>query len=480
MTELELIHGAVARVAEATRTLAQEIWQYAELPYEETKSAQALMHALEREGFSVQSGTAGIPTCFVASCQVGTGGPTFGFLGEYDALSGLSQKAGQAKREPVRPGGPGHGCGHNLLGAGCFAAAVAVRDCMQTLGLPGNVVYYGCAAEEGAGSKQFMARAGLFDKADFVLTWHPGDLNQIPAKTNVAILGANFIFDGVAAHAGSSPHLGRSALDAAELMNVGVNYLREHMPDNARVHYAYSDPGGSAPNVVPDHAVIKYEVRAPRVTQAKALFARVVDIARGAALMTQTRMKYEVTMAFSDYAPNKTLAAVVERCYQLLGAPPWTQEDFALAAGFLNTYPEATRRAGQEALEEELREPLPPDWMQYPLDRVVHSFSPGERGYVCGSTDVGDVSYAVPTVMLTTATACLGNVGHSWQNTAQSCSATGMKGMLQAARVMALSALRLIQDPGTIQRAKEELLSKNGGKYCCPLPDSVTPPVGSY
>ncbi|MGM9641308.1 MAG: amidohydrolase [Faecousia sp.] len=473
MTELELINQAVARVAEATRALAEQIWQYAELPYEEKKSAAALTEALRREGFSVQSGVAGIPTCFVASCQVGTGGPAFGFLGEYDALSGLSQKAGQASREPVSPGGPGHGCGHNLLGAGCFAAAVAVRDCMKALGLSGKVLYYGCAGEEGAGSKQFMARAGLFDGVDFALSWHPGSLNQIPAKSNVAIFGANFIFDGVAAHAGGSPHLGRSALDAAELMNVGANYLREHMPDNARVHYAYSDPGGSAPNVVPDHTVIKYEVRAPKVEQAKELFARVVDIAKGAALMTQTRMQYEVTMAFSDYAPNRVLAAVVDKCYQALGAPRWTREDYALAADFLHTYPEATRRAAPE-------ESLEPDWERSPLDGLVHPFCPQERGCVCGSTDVGDVSYATPTVMLTTATACLGNVGHSWQNTAQSCSPIGMKGMLQAARVMALSALQILQSPETIAAAKAELLSKNGGAYRCPLPDSVEPPIGRY
>ena len=196
-----------------------------------------------------------------------------------------------------------------------------------------------------------MARAGCFDGIDFALTWHPGTWNQVPAKRNVAIMGGNFTFDGVAAHAGGAPHLGRSALDAAELMNVGVNYLREHMPDEARVHYAYADAGGTAPNVVPAHAVIKYEVRAPTVDQVQELFERVVNIAQGAALMTQTQMRWEITMAFSDYVPNRTLAEVVDQCLREIGAPVWTEADYRLAAQFLQTYPEPTRREMARALE---------------------------------------------------------------------------------------------------------------------------------
>ena len=226
MTDLKQVKQAVERNMEEAEALARDIWAYAELPYCEEKSSGALCEALKREGFTVEAPVAGIPTCFIATFSCGSGKPAVGLLAEFDALDGLSQRAACPVQEPVAPGGAGHGCGHNLLGAGCFAAAVAIRDCFVQEGRSGKVVFFGCPAEEGAGAKQFMARAGCFDGIDFALTWHPGTLNQVPAKRNVAIMGGNFIFDGVAAHAGGAPHLGRSALDAAELMNVGVNYLR--------------------------------------------------------------------------------------------------------------------------------------------------------------------------------------------------------------------------------------------------------------
>ena len=308
---IQTIKDLVSAKADTTVALAKEIWGYAEPSYEETKSAAALVAALKQEGFTIEEGIADIPTAFTATYQCGSGKPVVGFLAEYDALSGLSQKAGCPVQEPVREGGAGHGCGHNLLGAGCYAAAVALKDYLIKEKKDGTVIFFGCPAEEGAGSKQFIARAGYFDNVDFAYTWHPETVNEVGSRGSVAIMGANFTFDGVAAHAGGEPHLGRSALDAVELMNVGCNYLREHMIDAARIHYAYSDPGGTAPNVVQSHAVIKYEVRAPKVSQVQELFTRVVDVARGAALMTGTKMKYEITMAFSDYVPNRTLGAVV-------------------------------------------------------------------------------------------------------------------------------------------------------------------------
>ena len=284
----------------------------------------------------------------------------------------------------------------------------------------------------------------------------------------------------IAAHAGGEPHLGRSALDAVELMNVGCNYLREHMIDAARIHYAYSDPGGTAPNVVQSHAVIKYEVRAPKVSQVQELFTRVVDVAKGAALMTGTKMKYEITMAFSDYVPNRTLGAVVDQCMREMGAPEWTEDEYQLAAEFLRTYPRTTMVGIREKLgyyfePEELDAAL-----EKPLDRIIHPFNPKETAYSSGSTDVGDVGYATPTVMFHVATACLGNVGHSWQNTAFSCSDIGMKGMLRAAEIMTLAAIRTMDQPAVIAKAWEELKQKNGGSYHCPLPDYVTPPIGRY
>ena len=477
---IQTVKDLVASQADAAVALAKEIWNYAELSYEEVRSAAALMEALKKEGFAIEEGIAGIPTAFTATFQSGSGKPVVGFLAEYDALAGLSQKAGCPVQEAVEPGGAGHGCGHNLLGAGCYAAAVALKDYLVKENKDGTVIFFGCPAEEGAGSKQFIARAGYFDNVDFAYTWHPETINEVGSKGSVAIMGANFTFTGVAAHAGAEPHLGRSALDAVELMNVGCNYLREHMIDAARIHYAYSDAGGSAPNVVQSCAVIKYEVRAPKVSQVQELFTRVVDVAKGAALMTGTKMQYEITMAFSDYTANRTLGAVVDQCFRELGAPDWTEEDYALAAGFLRTYPRSTMAGIREKLgayfaPEELDKAL-----EKPLDSMVHPFNPKETGYNSGSTDVGDVGYATPTVMFHVATACLGNVGHSWQNTAFACSDIGMKGMLRAAEVMTLSAIRTMAQPELIRKAKEELIRKNGGKYRCPLPDYVAPPIGRY
>ena len=480
MTQVEEIKALVAQNAETTKALASQIWDYAELSYEEFRSAAALMEALKAQGFTVEEGIAGMPTAFTAKFVSGSGKPVIGLLAEYDALSGLSQKAACPVQEAVTPGGSGHGCGHNLIGAGCYAAAVALKEYLTAHAIDGTVVFFGCPAEEGAGSKQFIARAGYFDDVDFAYTWHPATVNEVGSKGNVAIMGANFTFDGVASHAGGAPHLGRSALDAVELMNVGANYLREHMIDAARIHYAYSDPGGTAPNVVQSHAVIKYEVRAPKVNQVQELFTRLVDVAKGAALMTGTRMQYEITMAFSDYVPNKALGSLVDECMRELGAPEWTEEEYALASQFLRSYSRTALVGIKESLGEYFLPEELDDALQKPLDSVIHPFNPRETGYSSGSTDVGDVGYATPTVMLHVATACLGNVGHSWQNTAFACSGIGMKGMLRAAEMLSLAALRTIEQPELLEKAKAELRQKNGGKYSCPLPDYCTPPIGRY
>lgn len=477
---VQTIQNLVSAKADTAIALAKEIWGYAELSYEEVRSSGALIAALKKEGFSIEEGIAGIPTAFTATFSRGSGKPVVGFLAEYDALSGLSQKAACPVQEPIQEGGDGHGCGHNLLGAGSYAAAVALKDYLEKENKDGTVIFFGCPAEEGAGSKQFIARAGYFDNVDFAYTWHPATINEVGSWGDVAIMGANFTFDGVAAHAGGEPHLGRSALDACELMNIGCNYLREHMIDTARIHYAYSDPGGTAPNVVQSHAVIKYEVRAPKVSQVQELFTRVVDVAKGAALMTGTKMQYEITMAFSDYVPNRTLGALVDQCMRELGAPDWTEEDFAVASQFLRTYPRSTMVGIREKLgsffePEELDAAL-----AKPLDQVIHPFNPKETGYHSGSTDVGDVGYATPTVSFNVATACLGNVGHSWQNTAFACSDIGFKGMLRAAEILTLAAVRTMEQPELIAKARAELKQKNGGSYQCPLPEYVTPPIGRY
>lgn len=483
MTQLEEVKQLVASKKEVAVDLAEKIWGYAELSYTEFKSAAALIEALKAEGFEVEEGIADIPTAFKAEYKVGSGYPRMGFLAEYDALDGLSQEASLPEKKPVVEGGCGHGCGHNLFGAGSFAAAAAVKDYLVAHEKNGTVVLFGTPAEEGAGSKQFIARAGYFDDIDFVYTWHPGTFNEVQSTGSVAIMGANFIFDGVASHAGGSPHLGRSALDACELMNVGCNYLREHMIDQARVHYAYSDAGGTAPNVVQDHAVIKYEVRAPKVFQMQELFTRVVDIAKGAALMTGTRMHYDITMAFSDYVPNKVLSRVMSDCLTELGAPEWTDEEYELAHRFLYTYSRAAlKNIHDELLEERFDGDLAAldEVMLKPLDSTTHAYDPKAFKYESGSTDVGDVGYATPTTQLNTACCCIGSVAHSWQWTAFTGSEIGMKGMMKAAEVMALATLRTMEDENLIKEAKAELLVKNGGKYVCPLPETVQPPIGTY
>ena len=480
MTQLEQIKKLIADKADVSVRLATDIWNFAELSYEETKSAAALISAFQHEGFEIVEGIADIPTAFTATFVSGTGKPVIGLLGEYDALDGLSQKAGSAEEEAIIPGGSGHGCGHNLIGAGCYAAAVALKDYFKANNIDGTVIFFGCPAEEGAGSKQFIARAGYFDNVDFAYTWHPGTINAVGDTGDVAIMGANFIFDGVASHAGGAPHLGRSALDACELMNIGCNYLREHMIDAARIHYAYSDCGGTAPNVVQSHAVIKYEVRAPKVSQVQELFTRVVDVAKGAALMTGTKMKYEITMAFSDYYANRTLGVLVDEVMREVGAPEWTDEDYELAAQFLRTYPRATMVGIKENLAEYFEADEIDAELAKPLDKIIHPFNPKETRYHSGSTDVGDVGYATPTISFNVATACLGNVGHSWQNTAFSCSRIGMKGMLRAAEMLTLATLRTMEQPELIEKAKAELKRRNGGKYNCPLPEYVQPPIGKY
>lgn len=480
MTDLEFINQIIDSKKDMILDISNKIWSYSELPYAETKSAALLRDVLQKEGFTVTEGVAEIPTAFTASFSFGSGKPVFGFLGEYDALDILSQEAGNPLKRPIMDGAPGHGCGHNLLGTGSLAAALAVKEYLLANKKPGTVIFYGCPAEEGAGSKQFMARAGVFDGADFVYTWHPATINEVQSDRSVAIMGANFEFKGLTAHAGGSPHLGRSALDAAELMSVGVNYLREHMIDQARIHYAYVDAGGTAPNVVQDHTLVKYEVRSPKVKQVKQLFERVVNVARGAALMTDTTMNYDITMAFSDYITNSALATIADECLQEVGAPQWEVSDYALAKAYLSSYNETTMASIKDRIAEIYGEDKLEEILDKPLDPVIHPYDARNTTYKSGSTDVGDVCYAVPTVNFHVATACIGNVGHTWQMTGQSCSSIGNKGMLTAAKAMALSAIRTMDRPDVIEKAKQIVLKQNGGAYECPLPDYVKPPVGRY
>ena len=478
MLDLEFIERYIEDRKEFFIELASRVWEFAELPYEEVKSANLLIEVLRREGFEIQEGLAAIPTSFKAS--FGSSSPVFGFLGEYDALDTLSQEAAVAERKPFEESAPGHGCGHNLLGVGSLAAALACKEYLLANNLDGTVIYFGCPAEEGAGSKQFMARAGVFDGVDFVYTWHPATKNEVQSNRSLAIMGANFTFRGISSHAGGSPWLGRSALDAAELMSVGCNYLREHMYDQERIHYAYANAGGVAPNVVQDYVQVKYEVRSPKVKDMKKLFQRVVKVAQGAALMTETRVDYVITMAFSDYRTNSKLAPIADQALKDVGPPKWDEEDYLFAREILNSYNEETLEGIKNTIIQTYGIGRLEEKLERPLDDVVHPYDGRNVSYAGGSTDVGDVSYCVPTLNFHIACQCIGNVGHTWQTTAQSNSSIGYKGMLTAAKAMALAVIRTAKRPDVIEEAKEEVVVQNGGKYECPLPDYVKPPIGKY
>ena len=452
--------------------LSDAVWGFAETGFEELKSAEALSQALAAEGFEVQMGLAGIGTAFVAS--YGSGGPVVALLGEYDALPALSQRAASPVQEELVPGGSGHGCGHNLLGVGSLGAALAVRDYLRDSGLPGTVKYFGCPGEEHGCGKTYMAREGCFDGVDLALTWHPADVNCVLQARTLANLSMYFRFSGRAAHAAGSPHLGRSALDAVELMNVGANYLREHVIPEARIHYSITNPGGRAPNVVQAEAESFYFCRAPRVAQARDVYDRLCEVARGAAMMTGTTVEIRFAEGLSDYIPNRTAGALLQRCLEEVGAPAFDEADRELGDRFRKTLGAA--EIGSSLAQARL-------FQGAATAKVLESSTlagvvgPLFSGDAClpGSTDVGDVSQIVPTGQAVLACTALGTGPHTWQFTAQAASSIGHQGMLAAARVLALACIEVFLDPGIAQLAKAELLEAASGAYVCPIPPEIHP-----
>ncbi|MCR0980589.1 M20 family metallopeptidase [Roseomonas populi] len=465
---LDRLSNAVEAKAPAFTELSDRIWETPELRFAETRSVEAQIARLEAEGFRVTRNVAGIPTAFLA--ESGEDGPVIGFLGEFDALAGLSQEAGIAEPRPLVAGGNGHGCGHNLLGAGAMLAAVSARDALREAGMKGRVRYYGCPGEEGGSGKTFMAREGVFDDLDAAITWHPGAFNAVMSIRNLANYQVYFRFKGKAAHAAGSPHLGRSALDAVELMNVGVNYLREHMPQEARVHYAVTNSGGVSPNVVQAEAEVLYLIRAPKVTEAAALFERVKACAEGAAIMTGTKWSFEIDKACSEVAQNRTLETVLHGNFQSLGAPDYDEADHRFAA-------EIRRSLSAEDIASEVASfGADPSLGEAELHDGVLPFD-GTPLIQAGSTDVGDVSQIVPTVQAWGACWAVGTPFHTWQAVAQGQSAHAHKGMVQAAKVMAATALDGFRDPELLARAKAELAQRRSGKaYASPIPAEVLAP----
>ena len=456
--------------------ISDKIWRLAEMRFQEHQSAELLAGLLEQEGFQVDRGVAGIPTAFVAT--FGTGGPIIGILGEYDALAGISQQSGVAAKQAIVPDGSGHGCGHNMIGAGTLAAAVAVKHYLQANSLTGTIRYYGCPGEEGGSGKAFMARAGVFADLDAALTWHPFGHSGIMSVGTLANFQVYYRFHGRSAHAAAAPHLGRSALDAVELMNIGVNYLREHIIPEARVHYAVTNAGGSSPNVVQAEAEVLYLMRAPQLGQVQEIYERICKIAQGAALMSGTELEIIFDKACSNYIPNRTLEEVMYANFQEVGAPVFDEDDRQFARQIRSTL-SATDINNDLKMGSDFMGGQRPDIITALKDNELSDIIlpyVHEASLLAGSTDVGDVSWIAPTAQAIAACQALGTPGHSWQAVSQGATSIAHKGMLTAARVIARTAVDVMANPDIARKARVELDTKLGGvKYISPIPAEVEP-----
>ncbi len=447
--------------------LADRVWAMPEVCYTEARSSAEHLAELRHQGLRVTEKVAGIPTALMG--EAGEGGPVIAFLGEYDALPGLSQEAGVAEHRPIEAGGHGHGCGHNLLGSAALLAATAVKDWLAANKVPGRVRYYGCPAEEGGAAKAFMVRSGAFADADIAITWHPSSFWEVVVTPSLANTRADFIFTGRASHAAASPHLGRSALDALELMNVGVNYMREHMPSDARIHYAVLDTGGIAPNVVQAHARVRYSIRARDLPGMNELVARVHKCAQGAALMTETKVEMRIISAVSNILFNTPLEEALHGIMQELGPPHFDDADKDFAAKIQATL------SGKDIASVYYTIGMDP------TDRPLADFlvpMDAKRNPQIGSTDVGDVSWVVPTVQVHAPTIAIGTPLHTWQVVAQGKSPHAHKAMVQAAKAMAGLGIKALTEPDLIAAAKADLKKRTARTpYVCPMPDSVAPPL---
>ena len=440
--------------------VSDSVWDTPETCYEENVSAETVCRALEEAGFTVERNVAGISTAFMGT--YGHGKPVIGFLGEFDALSGLSQTAGIAEKCPLVPGGNGHGCGHNLLGAGCLAGAMGMKKYLEETGKEGTVIFYGCPAEEGGSGKAFMARGGAFTELDAAFSWHGSTNNHVTLGTMTGLNSAIFHFNGITAHAGGDPHNGRSALDAVELTSVGANYLREHVTSDVRIHYVIKE-GGTAPNIVPDKASVWYYVRALSREAVEDTYRRLVKVAEGAAHMTETELEVEYLGGCYNTLNPVMLTNLTHDVMEEVERPHWTEEELAFAKILNEKSQQYEKVKASGALEDG------------PLDTKVSPVL-NENGY--GSTDVGDVQHIVPCVQVMTATCNLAAPGHSWQITACAGMSIGMKGMLYGAKVMAATAMKLVDDPKLVDEAKEEFKKQmNGRTYKCPVTEEIVVPA---
>ena len=411
---------------------------------------------LEKEGFSVTVGLAGLKTAFSATW--GSGKPVIGFLGEYDALPGLSQKAGVAEKTPIEENGNGHGCGHNLLGVGALMGAVGYKHYLESEGKSGTVIYFGCPAEEGGSGKTFMAREGCFNQLDAALSWHPADINMMPPGPVLANDSIRYSFLGKASHAAAAPEAGRSALDALELMNIGVQFLREHMPSSARIHYAITDTGGISPNIVQSHASALYQIRAPYAPELASLYERVNNIAKGAALMTDTQVEIKFLKGTSNTLLIPALDELMYRNMCEIPNPVSRAKDMDFAFEIVKTQKDPAT-IGDSAF----------DIKPKPWNKAGNIPLPG-------SSDVGAVSWVCPVTQCGTSTWPKGTAAHSWQAVACGKSDFAHRGMLYAGEIIAATAVDIYQNPEVIETAWKQLREKTGGlPYNCPIPKEITP-----
>ena len=457
--------------------VSDKIWEYAELSLNEYRSVECYLDFLRKEGFEIREQVANVPTAFAAS--FGSGSPRIGILAEYDALSSLSQKPGVAEKDPLVPGGHGHGCGHNLLGAGSLASAVAVKKLIADGVLHGTVVLYGCPGEEGCAGKSFMARDGEFRDLDAAITWHPGDTNEVTTGSNAACLQYLYSFQGLSAHAAGDPWLGRSALDAAELMNVGVQFLREHMRKCESVHYSFLDVGGPSPNVVQPTASVLYMVRSDNVRNAKTLLERVHNIARGACLMTGTEVTIRQVDGTASTLSNTVLERLIQKNLESAPLPVYTTEERSFADAIHATYEcrdiPGTAPKFDWKVKKQVRE-----WTNEAansLNDFVMPYVPSDY-MSAGSTDVGDVSWLTPTAQFNAATWVSNCPGHSWQMVSTGKTSLAYKAMLYAGQVLAGTAADLMTDPSLLEEAKAEFAVTAAEGSDCPLEaDRVAEPA---
>ncbi len=433
--------------------VSKQIWDYAELGYHESKSSDLLQEQLKAAGFRVQAGVADEPTAFIAS--YGEGKPVVAILGEFDALPGLSQQP-EPTRDPVKAGAPGHGCGHNLLGSGAALAAVSLKQYMEAHHVAGTLRYYGTPAEEGGSGKVYLVREGAFKDVDVVLHWHPGNSNEVANGGMLAVVSAKFTFHGVAAHAAMSPDRGRSALDAVMLMGNGIEFLREHVPSNTRMHYIISK-GGVAPNIVPDLAQMDLMARSPSNTTLKDVWDRIEKIAQGAALMTGTTLEIKDIGSDANIIPNDPLAALAQKNLQEVGGYSLNAEQTKFAL-------ELQKSFGMDT---------PPSLDATKEIEPLRKFDPNQPA---ASTDVGDISWNVPTIGFSAATWPAGTAAHTWQAAAASGMSIGQEGMVVAAKAIALTVLDLFTDPALVQAAKDDFEKQLAGKsYYTAIPAQQKP-----